>query len=141
MYSIRSVDGFDTENYHVIRQMHTDVFGDTAPQIDPSEGHWWLAFQAGLPVAFAGLESSQAVPQAGYLCRAGVLKGHRGRGLQLRLIRVRERAARRMGWTCLRTDTTHNPHSSNNLIRAGFKLFEPDVPWAFDVTLYWRKYL
>ena len=31
--------------------------------------------------------------------------------------------------------------SANNFIRAGYRLFEPQVPWAWAHSLYWRKQL
>jgi GNAT superfamily N-acetyltransferase len=142
MYYIRSVDGSEADTYDTLRGLHTEVFADSAPQIDPSEGFWWIAYgPRGEAAGFAGMSPSEAVSNAGYMSRAGVLKEHRGHGLQLRLIRVRERAARKMGWQLLRTDTTGNVPSSNNLIKAGFRMFKPEVPWGFDSTLYWHKAL
>ena len=34
-----------------------------------------------------------------------------------------------------------NAISANNFIQAGYRLFEPQVPWAWSHTLYWRKWL
>ncbi|WP_249140226.1 phage terminase large subunit [Bradyrhizobium manausense] len=34
-----------------------------------------------------------------------------------------------------------NVASANNFIRAGYKLYAPEVPWAWPNTLYWRKCL
>jgi GNAT superfamily N-acetyltransferase len=140
-YRIREVDGADEETRELLREMHTLCFADTAPQIAPEEGYWWIAYHGSEPVAFAGLEASHSVADAGYLCRSGVLPEHRGHGLQVRLLRVREAKARRLGWTVLRSDTTDNIPSANSLIRAGFKLFAPAYPWAFADTLYWKKQL
>ena len=39
------------------------------------------------------------------------------------------------------TDTTDNISSANNLIRAGYRLFEPPWRWAFQNSLYWTKVL
>jgi GNAT superfamily N-acetyltransferase len=76
------------------------------------------------------------------MCRAGVVRSHRGKGLQKRLIRVRERKAREHGWKWLITDTaSYNVASSNNLAACGFKLFRPSRPWGHDDGLYWRKAL
>jgi GNAT superfamily N-acetyltransferase len=77
----------------------------------------------------------------GYLCRAGVLSGYRGHGIQKKLIRARIRQAKALGWNWLVTDTYLNPASSNSLIATGFKLFEPSKPWGATQTLYWRKKL
>ena len=102
-------------------------------------GYWWLVHsEDGVPVAFAGLVPSQRWSDCGYLCRAGVLPTHRGQGIQKKLIRVRIRQARALGWNWLVTDTNDNPASANSLIARGFKMFDPTKPWGADKTLYWR---
>ena len=53
------------------------------------------------------------------LCRSGVIKSFRGKGIQKKLIRSRERFSRTLGWKWLITDTTDNPPSSNSLISCG----------------------
>jgi hypothetical protein len=57
----------------------------------------------------------------------------------LRLMRAVELRAKRNGWNLLVSDTTRNIASANNFIRAGYRLYQPDHPWAFTDTLYWRK--
>jgi GNAT superfamily N-acetyltransferase len=102
-------------------------------------GDWWIVYDSkNLPCAFAGLVPSTRWARTGYLCRAGVLPSHRGRGTQKRLIRARIRQARKLGWEWLITDTYHNPASANSLIACGFKMFNPTVPWGAEGTLYWR---
>ncbi len=71
--------------------------------------------------------------------RVGVLKKHHGNGLQLRLMRALELRARHNGWSCVVSDTTDNLASANNFIRAGYQLYQPQYPWAWPNTLYWRK--
>jgi len=111
--------------------------GDTP--YDTNYGYWWIVYDAlNLPCAFAGLVRSVRWTNVGYLCRAGVLLSHRGRGVQKRLIRARIRQARALGWDYLITDTYLNPASSNSLIACGFKLYEPLKPWGVKETLYWR---
>jgi GNAT superfamily N-acetyltransferase len=108
----------------------------------PTKGHWWVAYtEDGKPVAFAGLVRSKLWYDCGYLCRAGVLDGYTGNGLQTRLIKARERKAASLGWNWLITDTTENPASSNSLINAGFKIYSPSIPWAYKHSIYWRKKL
>jgi hypothetical protein len=60
-------------------------------------------------------------------------------GLQLRLMRALETRARHNGWSCIVSDTTDNLVSANNFIRAGYRLYQPQDPWAWPNTLYWRK--
>jgi GNAT superfamily N-acetyltransferase len=139
-YRIRAVDGADPEVTFVLHSLHKETFGDSAELPDTTIGHWWIAYAGKEPVAFAGVQSART-PDCGYLVRSGVLKAHRGHGLQVRLLRAREKQARKNGWKYLLTDTTNNIPSSNSLIRAGFHLFEPKYRWAFDCSLYWEKEL
>jgi GNAT superfamily N-acetyltransferase len=105
----------------------------------PDRGHWWIAYtEDGKPVAFAGLVRSIKWGDTGYLCRAGVLDGYTGHGLQKRLISARITQARKLGWNWLITDTTNNPASSNSLINAGFKIYRPAQPWSFRNAIYWK---
>jgi hypothetical protein len=93
------------------------------------------------PVAYTAIKQSSQWADAAYLCRCGVLYDHRGHGLQRRLLRCRERRARRNGWIACVTDTTDNIASGNSLIKSGYTLYKPSVPWALSNSLYWRKWL
>jgi GNAT superfamily N-acetyltransferase len=139
MYRIREVDGQDDEIADSLGDLHRLTFFDGAriPQFD--HGHWWLAFHEEAAVAFAGIVPSTHVANAGYFCRVGVLRKHCGQRLQLRLMRALRTRARRNGWNAIVSDTTDNIFSANNFIRAGYQLFQPQSPWAWPNTLYWRK--
>ncbi len=141
-YRIKKVDGHDDEVADTLHGLDWSLFGTTAPPIDPEDGLWWLAFQASEPVAYAGMKLSYKYADAFYMCRSGVLEEHRGHGLQVRLLRARETWIRRH-WrnTSAITDTTDNIASANSLIRAGYLLFAPEIPWALPNSLYWRKKL
>jgi GNAT superfamily N-acetyltransferase len=141
-YRLTEVDTSDEDVADTIRELHTEIFGDSAPQVDPERGFWWLAFEAsrGRELAgFCGLTPTYADPSLGYLKRAGVLRAHRGQGLQRRFVRVREAKARKLGMRGLVTDTSDNPSSANNLIACGYRIFRPAKPWGFDHTIYWNK--
>jgi len=106
---------------------------------DTTTGYWWKVTDSlNVDTGFAGLVYSSRWSDCGYLCRAGVVPGSRGQGIQKKLIRVRIRQAKAIGMNWLVTDTYHNPASSNSLISCGFKLFDPSVPWGAKSTLYWR---
>jgi GNAT superfamily N-acetyltransferase len=139
MYWIREVDGQDDEVADTLSELHRLTFFDGArvPQFD--HGHWWLAFHERIPVGFAGVIRSTHVANAGYFCRVGVLRKHCGHRLQLRLMRALEARARRNGWNAVVSDTTDNLSSANNFIRAGYRLYRPQLPWAWPNTLYWYK--
>lgn len=105
----------------------------------PDRGYWWLVYtDDGKPIGFAGLVRSSRWTDTGYLCRAGILDGFTGHGLQKRLIFARIRQARKLGWNWLITDTTNNPPSANSLINAGFKTYKPGSPWSLRNAIYWK---
>ena len=139
MYRIREVDGQDDEIVDTLADLHRLTFFESAPIPEFESGHWWLAFDEHMPVAFAGMVPSTHTLNAGYFCRVGVLRGHWGRALQLRLMRAIEARARHNGWCCVVSDTTDNIASANNFIRAGYQLYRPQYPWGWPHTLYWRK--
>jgi phage terminase large subunit len=39
----------------------------------------------------------------------------------------------------MHSDTTNNLASANNFIRAGYRLYRPQTPWAWPNSLYWRR--
>jgi Acetyltransferase (GNAT) family len=139
MYAIREVDASDDEVADTLAELHRLTFLDSAPVPEFDWGHWWLAYHERLPVAFAGVVPSTHAENAGYFCRVGVVAKHFGNALQLRLMRAMEARARHVGWSCIVSDTTDNLASANNFIRAGYRLYRPQHPWAWPHTLYWRK--
>lgn len=142
-YRIKKVDGNDEDIAETLRDLHDEIFGDSAPQVHPEEGWWWLAYAVDETrdiAGFCGVKPTTAHPkEMAYLARAGVLLRHRGRGLQKRFVRVREALCRAHGFTQLVTDTTDNIPSANNLIKCGYRLYRPQNPWGFAHTLYWIK--
>jgi GNAT superfamily N-acetyltransferase len=100
---------------------------------------WWVGFDGDTPVAFCVLSPSRKWADTAYLARSGVIPAYRGKGLQKRMITIREKYAKRKNFTWVISDTTANPPSSNSLIKRGYQLFEPSSPWAWVHSLYWRK--
>lgn len=137
-FKIASVDIRVPENRTLLMYLQYKCLPYDIP-MEIDRGHWWIACtEDGKPVGFAGLVRSHQWVNAGYMCRAGVLKSYQGHGLQKRLIQARVRKARSLNWEWLITDTTDNPASSNSLISMGFKLYQPSNPWANENSLYWR---
>lgn len=99
---------------------------------------WWVGRRPdGRAVAYAGLRRRGFVWE---LCRAGVALEARGEGLQLRLIRARERYVRARGGGRIVTYTARrNLPSARNLIRAGYTLYLPRVEWGLPGSLYFSK--
>lgn len=133
---IRKIEG--VEWAEEILALQKECLPEDTP-VDPARGDWWLAFDGDAPVGFANLCPSDAMPNAGYLARAGVLPAYRGLGIQRRLIRVRVAQAKRYGWEWVRSDTRQNPASSNNLIACGFRIFAPEAPWGHADAIYFRR--
>jgi GNAT superfamily N-acetyltransferase len=141
MYKIRMVDASDDDVADTLADLHRLTFFDAAAMPDFELGAWWLAYCGDDPVAFAGVVPSTHARNCGYLSRVGVLQRHWGRGLQLRLMRAIEARGRHIGWNGIVSDTTDNSFSANNFIKAGYRLYEPEMPWAWSHTLYWRRSL
>ena len=139
MFRIREVDGHDDEIAETLADLHRLTFFDGASIPGFDHGHWWLAYHKTVPIAFAGVVPSTHVYNAGYFCRVGVLRKYCGLGLQLRLMRALELRSRHNGWSSVVSDTTDNLASANNFIRAGYRLYQPQAPWAWPNSLYWRK--
>jgi GNAT superfamily N-acetyltransferase len=136
-YKIREVDGDD--EHEALTELHAITFENHAKQAKYDEGYWWLAHWSDAPVAFLGAKQSILNDTTGYFYRVGVHPKHRGHWLQLRLMWAMEKKARKIGWTRIVTDTRDNPHSANNIIRAGYKMFTPDKPWGHSDAQYWTK--
>lgn len=129
-----------TDDLELVEQLDLECFPADEPYA-PDGRLWWAAWDRGEPVAFAGLRLLPA-ERAAYLCRAGVLERWRGHGLHRRLIRVRLAEARRTRCRSVVSYTsTRNHASANNLIRAGFKMYDPETAWAGYDVLYWRREL
>ena len=143
LYHIRRVDSDDEEVTELLDSMHSICFPvGEAPAIDHKQwGLWWIAYKDKEPIGFAALVRSLRFENAGYLYRAGVLPEHRGHGLQKRLIDVRVRAAKRMKWVILFTDTHDSPASTNSLIARGFRVYIPKTLYGHKHAIYLRRWL
>ncbi len=135
-YRIREVDTENEAIRHVLNTLDQEIL--PLDFLTHKSGYWWIAYRDKKAVAFAGMCKSSQWSKVGYLCRAGTRTAHEGQGLQKRLIRVRAAKARKIGWTHLITDTHDNTISANNLIKMGFRLYEPKKPWSATGTLYFK---
>lgn len=99
---------------------------------------WWLAEGPDGAVGYAGAKLWELDGHV-FLCRAGVVAGARGLGLQKRLIRARVAWAKRLGAKGCYTYTRDNPASANSLISCEFKTFEPLYRWGGNDAVYWYR--
>lgn len=100
----------------------------------------WLAYVDDEPVGYA-----TAVPNMEesfyFLSGCAVLSKVAGNGIQKKLIKARERHAKKAGIAKLITYTVvDNPKSINSLISQGFKSYTPAYKWVGN-QLYWYKNL
>lgn len=105
---------------------------------------WWVVWRGREPVGYAGLRVCENAQNKGlgFLSRAGVLREHRGRGLQRRLIRAREAEARSLGLGELITYVAlWNCPSLNSLVACGYRFYRPADKWGGKESLYLRKRL
>lgn len=108
-----------------------------------TRGYWWLARTANKSiVGFAGLVPMAPFDNVGYLKRAYVSEPHRGKGLQLKFLRLREAKAREIGWTMLTAECgVENAASASNFIKASFSVCEPEQEWGAKNSIYFCKRL
>jgi GNAT superfamily N-acetyltransferase len=127
-----------------IVEMHKQLFVDKVEEIPSFEkGAWWVLSVDGEPAGFAGIHPSRWWDKTAYLCRVGVLEEYQGHGYQKKLIKSREKWARKQGYSWVVTDAAlDNPASSNSLISCGYKLWRPHYRWAgYEPALYWKKHI
>lgn len=122
----------------IIHRLDREVFPDDTYS-ELLDVLWFIAWCDGEPAGFAGVK-----PTGGgkaFLIRCGVREEFRGLGLQSKFLKVREKAARQNGIEMLYTYTlTSNHHSSNNLIKNGYLLYDGKYMDS-DEVLYWKKEL
>lgn len=124
----------------LLLSMHRAAFPDL-PMVEPI-GDWWLAKCGTHWAGFCVLWPSVNFPLTGYLARSVVVPKFRGRGIQKRMIRVREAAARRHGWLSMVSDSNNgNCASGNSLIACGYRMWVPEKKWGNETSIYWRRAL
>jgi GNAT superfamily N-acetyltransferase len=129
MYQIRP-----TKDIEAVKELHTKLFG-TKCSLDGTDH--WLVWEQGksYPVGFcSGRKSS--VKGWYFLARAGVLREARGKNLQQRLLRIRERRARTLGLVgCLTYVANWNSPSLVNLLKLRYTVYDPCI----RVNRKWKK--
>lgn len=141
-FRLKRVDAEDAAVWARIVAMDAKCFeGGMAPALADNAGTWWIAYAGKEEAGYCGVKQSSTGKNYGYLCRAGVMPRFRGLGLQKAMIRRRVAYARSQGWSMVVTDTHDNAPSGNSLISCGFRLYDPEVKWAFETSLYWKLLL
>lgn len=126
-----------TNNIPIIMALHEETFPDDEQYIYDTN-KYWIVCSGKEPVGFTILNVLD--DEIGFLARTGISQAARGKGIHKRLIRVRERYARKIGLKYLITYTVaSNIISAHNLENQGYRLYMPDYDYAGDDVLYFRK--
>jgi len=134
-------DSLSEKNIGRIKVLQEVVFGtiyltDTAL----TDSHWWLAFDDGAPCGFCAVTIYDDEQKTAFLSLAGVLHSARGNGLQRRMIDKRVALAKEQGCGRVISYTSlDNIISANNLIKCGFKLYQPRWEWGVENAMYFEK--
>lgn len=125
-----------TEDVDLIKRLHETIFfGDYW-----EAGHaYWVLTEGVRNIGFC---AAKKVDGGGgvFLLRAGVKSLYRGAGLQRRMIRIRERWAANEGASyCITYTMPNNWSSIVNLLKAGYKTYDPQWAWAGRDVVYWRR--
>ena len=125
-----------THDLRLIERMDAECFPSDEPA-KTTDAAWWVVKWDGEPVAYAGAKF-HLPDNCIFLCRCGVQAVARGHGLQRRLLLTRMAWGAANGARGAYTYTVPgNWASSNNLMRAGFRMFEPAYAWAGWGVNYW----
>ncbi len=126
MYTLRACDDLEE-----LRELHALAMpADSWPGDDHT--FWVARDKSGRAVGFCS--AIERPSRCVFLSRAAVIQELKGEGLQRRMIRVREAWARSIGATRIVTYTRlRNYPSMINLLRCGYRFYEPDERWAGDV--------
>ncbi len=129
-----------TRDMELINRLDTQLMGTaTNPN---TQFIWWIVRVDGRLAGYCGLGLYDEADPYAYLARAGILPEFRGKGIQRRLIKIREDEARKRGYHYIITYTArHNLASANNLIKSGYRLYRPAKCWGIKLALYFCKRL
>jgi GNAT superfamily N-acetyltransferase len=129
-----------TQDIVTVFRLHWELFPGDLWEYN-GETACWLMYEDDEPIGFA---TADLLPEGDtvFLSRAGILPGSQGRGLQKRLIRVREKWAKAQGAGWVITYTTlQNYPTLVNLIRTGYKFYTPVDAWVGPDVHYYIKEL
>lgn len=132
-FSIRRT--FDED---LIKNLHTHTFPSDEYYKHNGNYYWIIRNDLDQPAGFC--IATDIGSKILFLSRAGILKPFRGWGLHIKLIQVRERFAKTNGFDSIITYTTKDNYASFcNLIKRGFKLYDPDWEYAGSNVFYFMK--
>lgn len=125
----------DPELYKKIQKLDFKIFAGCGNEFLTNRA-WWVVIIKNKIIGYCGCIYSEGIC---IFNRAWVHKDFRGKGIQKRMIKEREKAAKKQCGICVTYTTKNNFASANNLISAGFTLFCPQYQYAGEEMLYFRK--
>lgn len=130
-------------DYRVPLAMDLLLFPSDDPVEDPESHIWFVGYEAGKPVCYASVKLLvETDAGTALLARVGVLRSHRGQGLQKRLIKAREAVAKAEGARVMLSYTASwNAPSMNSLFSCGYRAYMPELKWGSDNAVYFQKRL
>lgn len=127
-------------DFAAIQKLDKRIFPTDDPLEQNPNGTYWLLHHSGRKVGFCALHPLKYEPNICFMARSGILAAHHGRGLQRRMINVRLRHAQAEGFShALTYAWIHNPPSISNLLKTGFRIYEPANAYAGEDMLYFIK--
>jgi len=135
-----------TDDIDKVRELDAFAFPGIKFPADGEDHTWWLIHDSEQPGKIAGYCGAVYRPAHGYvyMSRAAVAAYAQGKGLQRRMIRVRERWARKQGANRVITYTMlKNYDSICNLLKCGFRFDNPpeERQYIGDDVHYFKKVL
>lgn len=130
-----------TWDFTTVSELDRKLFPDDDRLKFSPDSAYWLLWHNKKPVGFCVLSPVEGKinQDTCYLSRSGILKDHQGKGLQRRMIQTRLRYAKEHGFDAVLTYTVvWNTPSLVNLLKCGFKTFEPAYRWA-GTAIYFVK--
>lgn len=128
------------EHLSSLKELDRELFPNSPPN-KFNECYSFLAYDTDCVVGFCCL-TPYPVNGTGFLSRVGVRKSYRGNGLQKKMIKIREKLAKKIGLSRLITYTSYdNIYSINNLISCGYKFYKPKWEFGVKYAYYVQKFI
>jgi len=129
-----------TQDFFTILSLNEQIFSESE-SIDVSNNIFgWIARDGANKKSIGFCTATNIGSGILYLSRSGLLSGYRGRGLQRRFVRIRERFARQNKFQTVITYVHPENHSSFvTLIKMGYEIYDPEYDYVGDEFIYLRK--
>lgn len=126
----------DGKLYNKLQRLDFNVFAGCNNEFKSNRDWWVIVDSCTNIIAYCGCLYTDGIC---IFVRAWVSKWYRGKGIQRRMILTRLKAALNAGCSTTITYTTYDNYvSANNLIRCGFKLYNPANRYAGNVNYFKR---